>query len=391
MTEKRKVPELRFKEFSGEWDYFPLNNIAEQIRTKSDENIEAVLTISAAKGFISQKERFSKVIAGNSLKNYTLLEKNMFAYNKGNSKLYTYGCIFAQKEYKRALVPNVYICFNFYNANVQFYEKLFENKYMDKYLRKIITTTARMDGLLNVNRDNFMKIAVPSPSIEEQNKIGSFLSTVDGKLENIEGQIEHLETLKKGFLQKIFSQELRFKDVNGNEFPDWEEKKLGEVFKISAGGDIEKSRVSKRKSAEYRYPVFANALSNNGLYGYSDTFKIDTDAITVTGRGDIGCAISRHIKYYPIVRLLSLVPKIDFNVDFGANAINLINFFVESTGVPQLTGPQISNYRINIPNIIEQQKIADFVLAFDEKIRIEQDKSQYWKNIKKSLLQRMFV
>ncbi len=87
---------------------------------------------------------------------------------------------------------------------------------------------------------------------------------------------------------------LRFKADDGCDFPDWEDKTLGELFHISAGGDIDKNNCAAKQSEDYPYPVYANALVNNGTYGYANYYKIDGDTFTVTGRGDVGHAVARH-------------------------------------------------------------------------------------------------
>ena len=139
---------------------------------------------------------------------------------------------------------------------------------------------------------------------------------------------------------------LRFKDEQGNDFSDWEEKRLGDIFNIKAGGDVQKLNFSKNKTAQLNIPVFANALKKSGLYGYTDIAKVKNDAVTVTGRGDVGYAEARLSPFVAVVRLLVLLPKEKSSVIFFANAINTMKIFVESTGVPQLTAPQISQYKI---------------------------------------------
>ena len=205
---ERNVPKLRFKGFNDEWHKKSLREISTYInRTENNNvNITDILTISAGKGFMNQKDRFSQVIAGNSLKKYTLLYRNEFSYNRGNSKKYTYGCIYKLDNYEKALVPNVYISFKINNQVDDFYKQLFIKKYLDKYLRRLISSSTRMDGLLNINKEDFFDIEVPVPMIEEQEKIANFLTKVDKIIEKQEEKVKNLENYKKGMMQKIFSQ-----------------------------------------------------------------------------------------------------------------------------------------------------------------------------------------
>ena len=162
------------------------------------------------------------------------------------------------------------------------------------------------------------------------------------------------------------------------------------MFEIKAGGDIDNKKLSKNKNEQYKYPVYANALQNNGLYGYSDIYKISGETITVTGRGDVGHAIARKENYYPIVRLLILKPIVKQDVDFWANAINNTRIFVESTGVPQLTAPQLAKIKIYYPSLPEQEKIASFLTLIDKKIEKQKELIELLKKYKRGLLSQIF-
>ena len=179
---------------------------------------------------------------------------------------------------------------------------------------------------------------------------------------------------------------LRFKGYND----EWKQNKLGNLFEIKASGDIDNKKLSKNKNEQYKYPVYANALQNNGLYGYSDIYKISGETITVTGRGDVGHAIARKENYYPIVRLLILKPIVKQDVDFWANAINNTRIFVESTGVPQLTAPQLAKIKIYYPSLHEQEKIASFLTLIDKKIEKQKELVELLKKYKRGLLSQIF-
>lgn len=183
---------------------------------------------------------------------------------------------------------------------------------------------------------------------------------------------------------------LRFKADDGSDFPDWEEKTLGELFSISAGGDIDRDNSSIKRSQDYPYSVYANSLSNHGLYGYANYYKIDGDTFTVTGRGDVGWAVARHGKYVPIVRLLVCQPKAGDNVDFFAAQVNSTRIFIESTGVPQLTAPQLAKVKIKRPSLPEQRKIADLLSTVDDVIAAQQAEVDAWERRKKGVMQKLF-
>ncbi len=180
---------------------------------------------------------------------------------------------------------------------------------------------------------------------------------------------------------------LRFKEFSG----EWEEKSLGNIFKISAGGDIESTLVSMEKTEVYKYPIYANAEKNKGFYGYSKIYKEEENALTVAGRGvNLGIAHARSCNYYPIVRLLTLRPKKNENIYFFEYAINNLKMAKESTGVPQLTAPQISSYKVSFCSLQEQQKIADFLSKVDEKIEKLTKKKELLEQYKKGVMQKIF-
>lgn len=144
---------------------------------------------------------------------------------------------------------------------------------------------------------------------------------------------------------------------------DWMICALGSFCEISAGGDLVKEDFSKEMDQRHPFPVFSNALSRSGLYGYSASSKHEPDCITVTARGDVGHAYYRSEKFCAIGRVLVISSKQQQACDlrFVTECINnLIEFALESTGVPQLTAPQIAKYEVPLPpSLGEQEAIAD--------------------------------
>lgn len=175
--------------------------------------------------------------------------------------------------------------------------------------------------------------------------------------------------------------ELRFKGFSDA----WVQRKLGDVVSISAGGDVDKTKLTE----DGEYPVLANALTNSGIVGYYESYKVEAPAVTVTGRGDVGHAVARHVNFTPVVRLLSLKSDV-LDADFLASMLNQTNILVESTGVPQLTAPQLGSYKISYPNLDEQTKIGQLMNAFDNLIAANQRKVHNLKQLKKSYLERIF-
>ena len=184
-------------------------------------------------------------------------------------------------------------------------------------------------------------------------------------------------------MSKIIEPLIRFKG-----FTDaWEQRKLGdESIEILAGGDIDKNKVTDNG----KYPIYANALTNDGIVGYyNDYYRVKAPAVTVTGRGDVGHAQARVLDFTPVVRLLAV--RSNHDCYFLENAINNHSVIVESTGVPQLTVPQLSSYDILFPKSIkEESKIGDFFHKFDNLITLHHRKYEKLKNLKQSMLEKMF-
>lgn len=151
-----------------------------------------------------------------------------------------------------------------------------------------------------------------------------------------------------------------------------------EVIEILAGGDIDKSKVTESG----KYPIYANALTNGGIVGYyNDYYRVKAPAVTVTGRGEVGIAKARMIDFTPVVRLLAIRSNHDYY--FLENAINNQKAVVESTGVPQLTVPQLSSYRIFFPkNIEEEMRTGEFFANLDNLITLHQCKCNYLLRLK---------
>lgn len=331
------------------------------------------MMITANNGFIEQSERYAFNNAGESLKKYILLEKGELAYNHGASKLRPYGSCFALTTAENARIPFVYHCFSVENQNAEFMSIELNSSEIENQLRKIVSSGARMDGLLNISFDEYSSVSVVLPSIEEQDRIAGFLRNLDRLITLHQRKYDKLTKVKKAMLEKMFPEngspypEIRFKG-----FTDaWEQRKLGDIASdMVAGGDIDKDLIL----AEGQYPVIANALTGDGIVGYYDKeYRVNAPAVTVTGRGDVGHAKARLVNFTPVVRLLSV--KSEHDVFFLENVINTLKIVIESTGVPQLTVPQLAKYEVAFPRQLdEEEHIGAFFKQLDHLITLHQRK-----------------
>ncbi len=207
--------EVRFDGFDGKWDIVRLGDIFYELKEKIGEQDIETYSISAGIGFVSQQAKFGKNISGAQNVNYIVVKENQFSYNKGNSKTYQYGCIYPNKTNKPIAVPNVFISFDLKDKamSTDFYAKLFEGHYLDRELRKIISSSARMDGLLNINKKYFFEIPIICPSIKEQQKIAGVLIQADKEIDLLKNELEALKEQKRGLMQKLLTGEVRVNNI----------------------------------------------------------------------------------------------------------------------------------------------------------------------------------
>ena len=200
----QKVPEIRFKGFTDDWEQRKLGEVCSRVQGNDGRMDLPTLTISAANGWMKQEDRFSGNIAGKEQKNYTLLHKGELSYNHGNSKLAKYGTVFSLQTYEEALVPRVYHSFKIEDGNADFLEYYFATKLPDRELGKLISSGARMDGLLNIGYDEFMGIQMVFPSIAEQNRVASYFRCLDTFITLHQQKCDELKNIKKFMLQNMF-------------------------------------------------------------------------------------------------------------------------------------------------------------------------------------------
>ncbi|MBQ5318801.1 MAG: restriction endonuclease subunit S [Oscillospiraceae bacterium] len=198
-------PEIRFAGFTDAWEQRKLKDVTQRVQGNDGRMDLPTLTISAGYGWLDQRDRFSANIAGKEQKNYTLLRKGELSYNHGNSKLAKYGTVFSLRTYEEALVPRVYHSFKVTDeADADFIEYVFATKLPDKELGKLISSGARMDGLLNINYDEFMGIKITMPSVKEQKQLSDYFRHLDNLITLHQRKLETLKKMKKSMLQKMF-------------------------------------------------------------------------------------------------------------------------------------------------------------------------------------------
>lgn len=380
------VPKLRFGEFSGDWEEKKLGDIVERISRKN-KNLETnlPLTISSIHGLVDQITYFNKKIASKDMSGYYLLKNGEFAYNKSYSSGYPFGSIKRLDKYENGALSSLYICFKpSTTINSDFLLSYFETSKWHKEVSVTVAEGARNHGLLNVNVTDFFATLHIFPTLPEQEKIADFLSTFDEKIENQQGIVNSLDNQKKGFMQKIFSQELRFKDENGGEFGAWEERTLGEVYSFKYGEG------NTNPDNGGRYPVYGA----NGIIGAYSKYNAESSIIIGHMGAYAGSVLWESKKHFVTYNgtITTPIDKLKLNQKFGYYVLWKYNIrkICAGSGYAFLSYDMLNNIKSWFPTLPEQQKIADFLSTLDEKIDVEKQILDKLKSAKKGLLQQMF-
>lgn len=173
---------------------------------------------------------------------------------------------------------------------------------------------------------------------------------------------------------------------------EWQSCRFDELFDFQVAGDMKKELFNEEFIDEYKYPLYANALENEGLLGYYKEYKYNPNSITVTARGNIGHATARKNKFNAVGRLIILTPKEDLNIEFFTEYINNnVKIYIESTGVPQLTAPSLKINKLHYPTLNEQNKISNLLIMLNNKIELLGQKHQLYQYFKKYLMQQIFT
>lgn len=381
MQKQKNIPQLRFPEFKGEWGKKKLGDITFKTDKKNKKKeILPVYSISNKFGFIPQSEQFNGVNSierGYDTSLYKIIENNTFSYNPARINV---GSIGYNENLGRVIVSSLYVCFQTKeNVNDNFLYHFFNTT---KFNNSVLTNG---EGGVRIYLfyENFSSIPFSLPSLFEQKKIAFFITTIDKKISELKQKKNLLEQYKIGVMQKIFSQELRFKDNNGKDFPKWEKKKLVDFAPLQRGFDLPVNDITIGE-----YPV----VFSNGILKHHHSFKAKAPGV-VTGRsGTIGKVTYIEKNYWPHNTSLWVT-------DFKKNHPKFVYYFFSTynlerfgsgSGVPTLNRNDVHIQQEYFPTLQEQVRIADFLSAIDEKISSTQSQIEKTEEYKKGLLQKMF-
>ncbi len=252
--------------------------------------------------------------------------------------------------------------------------------------RNEITSKSGGSTRYNVGQETLSQVPVILPSLPEQQKIAAFLTSVDQRIELLQAKKEKLEGYKKGVMQKIFAQQLSFKADDGSDFPDWEERKLGEVC--------------EKKSSNITAGSLAESDGHYRIYGATgflqnvDFFQVETAFISIVkDRAGVGRVLKCEPKSSVLGTLDMILPKKEIDIDFLFSALARINFLKYMTGstIPHIYFKDYAKERIKLPSLPEQKKISKFLTTLDQSIENLNQQINQTQTWKKGLLQKMFV
>lgn len=266
------------------------------------------------------------------------------------------------------------------------YSPIFVAYYINHRLKRKISSLAKGVSISNVYNSDLKKLEIVLPNLAEQQKIASFLTAVDRRIELLQKKKAKQEEYKKGVMRKLFSQEIRFKDGNGNDFPDWVEKRLGDVCQ-KRSSNISGNTLTTNNGA-YKIYGATGILQYVGFYNEEDPYI----SIVKDGAG-VGRILLCEKKSSVLGTLDILKPRDNGNLNFLFYLLSTINFkkYVTGSTIPHIYFKDYSKEWIKIPHLEEQKKIASFLSSLDRKIEqvgLQIEKIQAWK---KGLLQKMFV
>ena len=198
------VPEIRFAGFTDAWEQRKLASIAAEVTRTDPESTAPVMMITANNGFIEQSDRYAFNNAGESLKKYILLEKGEMAYNHGASKLRPYGSCFALTTAESARIPFVYHCFSVGDNDPEFVSMELNGSRVENQLRRIVSSGARMDGLLNISYEEYSSVELMMPSAPEQHALAEHFRKLDNLIALHQRKLEKLKNIKKSMLDRMF-------------------------------------------------------------------------------------------------------------------------------------------------------------------------------------------
>lgn len=404
---KGKKPNIRFPEFKDDWQHTKLSELLSEAKKRNEDlkyGKDEVLSVSGELGIVNQIEHLGRSYAGASVHNYHVVETGDIVYTKSPLKANPFGIIKLNKG-KAGIVSTLYAVYKVndktcYGPWLDYYFSLDANT--NRYLRPLVKKGAKND--MKINNAYVLHDRIFAPSIPEQKRIAAFFTVVDKKIAELKQKKALLEQYKKGVMQKLFSQELRFKDENGKEFPKWKKTQLIE-FLIPTIREVNKpnsSYLSVGVKSHFRGTFHKAEVDpdDNQMETLYQVKKNDLILnITFAWEGALAIAKEEDDNGYVSHRF----PTYTFNQGMTSHSFFKYCFF-NSKSKHELTlispGGAGRNRVLNkkdflklhclLPCIDEQNKISGFLSKIDERLEGCEKQLLQFQEWKKSLVQNMF-
>lgn len=380
------APKLRFKEFDGDWT---LQNLGDSFSLISGYAFPSSSSVDVGTRWLKIADVGIQEMTPNNPSYLPLeyLDKySQFIVSK-NDYVIALTRPILNKKLKIAKVGELYDGALLNQRVAKIYSKTKDLDFIYSLLQKSKTVEELENSIAgtdppNLSLNDVKEIKLGFPSKEEQMKIASFLSAVDEKISQLTRKHQLLSQYKQGMMQKLFSQQIRFKADDGSEFEEWEILKFKDVITIKYGKD-------HKKLKDGNIPV----LGTGGIMRYVESYLYDGESILIGRKGTIDKPQFISGKFWTVDTLFyteigeKIRPKFAFQQLLLVNWLNLN----EATGVPSLNTTSIGNIELKVPCLEEQTKIANFLSAIDQKIEVVAQQIEQAKQWKKGLLQQMFV
>lgn len=399
----RKIPKLRFKEFSDDWEEKKLGEILKifngyAFSSKDNQNSGAILLKIANVDINKMKQEELSFLP------LTYLEKfSKYILKKGDIVI----ALTRPLLNRQLKIAEIDVFFDNSllnqrvgkietNENKKFIYNIFQK---NNYIKEIEINISGSDPP-NLSTENIKDIILNIPSIQEQEKIANFLSSVDKKISLTEEKLELFREYKKGVMQKIFSQELRFKDNNGNDYPEWNYLKAGNIFENISNknhdGNLPILAVTQDKGVVYRNNLDLKINSSeDGIKNYKIIEPGNFIISLRSFQGGIEYSTILGISSPAYTILKAKIKIIDIFYKFYLKKSSFISELNKTTeGIrdgKQISYSMFSKLFLPYPILEEQQKIADFLSSIDNKIESIEKELEGLKEFKRGLLQQMFV
>ncbi|MFT3986603.1 restriction endonuclease subunit S [Aestuariivirga sp.] len=408
------VPELRFPEFrdSAAWEPVSLRKASVPVDRRVGERRLTPVSISAGIGFVPQAEKFGRDISGNQYQLYTLVRDGDFVFNKGNSLKFPQGCIYLLQGWGEVAAPNVFIAFRLKDEYSNgFFQNCFEQNQHGKQLKRHITSGARSNGLLNISKETFFGVEIPTPGLPEQQKIADCLASLDALIAAQGRKVEALRAHKKGLMQQLFPQEgetqPRFRFPEFQDAGEWESNHLESLAKRGSGHTPSKSKpeyyhggikwISLADSKRLDQGLISGTETEISPAGIKNSSAVLHKAGSVLISRDAGIgksaimavpmAVSQHfivwtcddrkLSNWFLYHLLQKSKPLFERAATGSTIKTIgLQFFIDLS--------------FRIPSRPEQQRIADCLTSLDDLIAAETRKLDTLKIHKRGLMQQLF-